>query len=313
MDNLIFSLNATVPVFFVIFIGWLLRRVGVLGDTFSDVNNRLAFRILFPVLLFRDIAATDLHETFDAKFLIFCFLVTLVCFCVLWVLARLFCKPRESIGSFVQGSMRGSAAILGVAFVENMYGGSGMVPMMILAAVPVYNVGSVIILTCYSSEKPKGGQLRQVVLSVLTNPMILGIAAGIPFAIFHVDFPQMVDKCIGNLASLTTPLALLLVGAGFDFQQAKEKKALAGIATVIKLLVLPAVFLPIAVAFGFRGQALIAILIMLGSPATVSSYIMAKSMHNDAALSCSIVVLTTLFSAVSVTTLIFILRTLQLV
>lgn len=300
------------PIFFVIFAGWMFKKIGILGEHFQDANNTLAFRILFPILMFRDISQTNLAEVFTAKFFFFCLAVTLVCLSTVWCGAALFCKEKASIGSFVQGSIRGSAGILGVAFAVNMYGNSGMVPLMIIAIVPVYNIGSVILLTIYSSERRKDtrGQLKQVCKEVVTNPLILGILAGIPFALLHVDFPSMVDKCVDNLAVLTTPLSLLLVGSGFDLKQAGQKKKLTLLASLIKLVIQPAVFLPIAIWFGFRDQALIAILIMLGAPATVSSYIMARSMHNDADLSCGIVVITTLLSAVTVTGFIFVLRTL---
>ncbi len=309
MENLLFSLNATLPIFFVIFAGWLLRRIGILGESFQDANTKLCFQILLPLMLFTDICETDISQMFSIKFLLFCVVSTLVCLLGIWGLAVLFCKDRDSIGSFVQGSMRGSAGILGVAFAENMYGNAGMVPLMIIAIVPVYNIGSVILLTMYSRERPPKGQVRSMLLSVLTNPLILGVLAGVPFALLHVDFPPLMDKCLNNLSVLTSPLALLLVGSGFALKQPPKQWKLSIIATLIKLLVLPAIFLPVAVWMGFREQALIAILIMMGAPSTVSGYIMAKSMHNNAELSCSIVVLTTLFSAVTVTGFIFLLRT----
>jgi len=312
VEHLIFSLNATIPVFFVIFAGWVLKKIGVLKASFQEANNTLVFRVLFPIMLFRDISQTDLNETFTAKFFFFCRFATMLCLFAVWGAALLFVKERAAIGSFVQGSIRGSAGVLGVAFAVNMYGHSGMVPLMMVAIVPVYNISAVILLSIYSSEQSgnRTEQLRQVVKDVVTNPLILGILAGVPFALLRVDFPAMADKCINNLADLTTPLALLLVGSQFDFSTLSAKKVLTAVACVIKLVIQPAVFLPLAVWMGFREQELIALLIMLGAPSTVSSYIMARNMHNDADLACGIVVITTLFSAVTVTGFIYILRVL---
>ena len=53
-----------------------------------------------------------------------------------------------------------------------------------------------------------------------------------------------------------------------------------------------------------------AVLIMLGSPTTVSCYIMAKNTGNDSVLTSSIIVLTTLLSSVTLTGWIFVLRSL---
>ena len=308
MSNLEFSLNATMPVFFVIFAGWFLKKIGIIRKDFQEANNRLVFRVLLPIMLFCDVAETDLSATFSMKFFLFCVLATLVCFAVVWSLAALLNKDKASIGSFVQGSVRGSAGILGVAFAENIYGHAGMVPLMMIAIVPIYNIGSVILLTMYSSERPPQGQIRKVCLEVLTNPLILGILAGIPFALLHVQFPELVQKSLNNLSVITSPLALLMVGADFDLQKASAQRIPVLLATAIKLVIQPAVLLPVAILLGFRGESLIAILIMLGAPATVSGYIMARGMHNNVSMAGSIVVLTTMLSAVTVTGIIFILR-----
>ena len=80
-------------------------------------------------------------------------------------------------------------------------------------------------------------------------------------------------------------------------------------AVFIKLIALPLIFLPIAVKMGFRREALVAIIIMLGSPTTVTCYIMAKNMGNDGVLASGIVVVTTLLSSVTLTFIIFLLKT----
>lgn len=308
MNNLIFSLNATVPVFFVIFMGWVFRRTGIVDERFSEVNDKLSFKILFPVLLFRDISAADLKQDFDIKFAAFCFISTTVCFCTIWILAEIFIKDKTITGSFVQGSFRGSAAILGVAFVENMYGNAGMVPLMIVAAVPLYNIFSVIILTVRGKESKKLS-FKKLMLSIVKNPMIIGIVSGLPFAVLRIDFPDMADKCINNLSSLAMPLALLALGAGFQGKNAIKNIKPSIIASLIKLVIQPAIVLPIAIMMGFKNQEIIALLIMTGAPTTVSSFIMAKNMNNDAELASSIVVITTLFSSVTITAIIFIFKT----
>lgn len=308
MDNFIFSLNATIPVFFVIFMGWFLKKIGIIDERFSQVNDRLSFKVLFPLLLFRDISAADLKQDFDIKFAVFCFTATFLCFTAIWILSEIFIKDKSIIGSFVQGSFRGSAAILGVAFVQNMYGNSGMVPLMIVAAVPLYNIFSVIILTVRGRSGEKIS-IKKLLMSIVKNPMIIGIFTGLPFALLEVHFPVMIEKCISNLSVLTTPLALLSVGAGFEFKNAKAKLKPSIIASVIKLVIQPAILLPVAIMMGFRNQEIIALLIMTGAPTTVSSFIMAKNMNNDAELASSIVVITTLFSSVTITAMIFILKT----
>lgn len=313
MENLVFSLNATLPIFLVIFLGWILRQKNILTKEFVPATNDFVFKILFPIQLFRDISSVNIKEMANPKFIIFCFVATLICISIIWGFSVLFIKEKKSIGSFVQGAYRGSSAILGVAFSQNMYGNSGMVPMMIIASVPLYNIVAVTLYSIYGEGNNLHGKdlIKKVLLGIVTNPIIIGIVCGIPFALLDITFPTIIDKTISNLAGITSTLALLIIGADFEGTQAIKKFKLTTIASLIKLVIQPALILPIAIYLGFRNQELVAIMIMLSSPTTVASFIMAKSMKNDAVLSCSIVVLTTLLSSVSITAIIFILKSLQ--
>lgn len=310
LSNFCYSINATLPIFLVMFLGWWLKRIHFLTDEFISVADKLVFKVALPVLVFKDIAGADLSSDFDLRFVAFCFLSTCVFFGVTWILAELFMKDKQMIGSFVQGSFRGSAAILGIAFAQNIYGDSGLVPMMIVASIPLFNIFSVIVLmrSQHAGETDKKVVVKKTLKGIITNPIILGIFLGIPFAIIQFQFPVILQKGIQSVANLSTPLALITIGAGFSVGTAKQKWKPTVIASIIKLIVIPGCFLPLAIVFGFRGEALVALLILTGAPTTVSSYIMAKNMGNDAELSSSIVVVTTLMSSVTLTLIIFLLK-----
>lgn len=308
MNDFLFSLNSTIPIFFVIFIGWFLRQRGMLDDGFLSAGNKFVFSVALPALLFRDISGADIRNVFDLKYVLYCMIVTSLMFWGIWLFTEIFMKDKSMIGAFVQASFRGSAAILGIAFIENIYGHSTVGPLMIVASVPLYNIYSVLVLTMRGTGN-ENGSIKTAFINILKNPIILGIFAGLPFSFLHVDFPSVIDKCINNLAITATPLGLLLVGAGFEGKKALAKIKPTMAATIIKLFILPMLFLPIAMYLGFHGESMIAILIMLGSPTTVSCYIMAKNMGNDHVLTSSIIVMATLLSSVSLTFWVFILRT----
>ena len=314
MNNLIYSLNATVPIFMIILLGWLLKKINIINDDFISVNNKLAFNILFPVLLFRDLSRMKIAENFSVSFILICFLMTVASIFFISLFSHIFIKDKTIVGSFIQGSFRSSAAILGVSIAENLYGNSGMVPMMIIAVVPLYNIFSVILLTVNSRDSiEKKISKKKLALSIAKNPMIVSIFIGIVFSFLQISFPPMISKTIDSLSATASPLALLIVGAGFSTSSSISKIKPCVIASLIKLVILPVVFLPIAILLGFRNQSLIAILIMLGSPSTVSGYIMAKSMGNDSELASGIVVITTIFSALTVTAFIYILKFFSLI
>lgn len=313
MSAFLFSLNATMPVFLVMVVGYVLRRIGMLNEEFCAVANRYVFKVALPLLLFRDIAQTNLRSDFQPAFVIYCMVVTTVMFLGVWALAAVWIREKDLVGAFSQAAVRSSAAVLGIAFVENIYGDAGLTPMMIVAAVPLFNIYSVIILTFSAKHRVKGsGAIRAACSNVLRNPIILGILAGVPFSLFGISIPTIPMKTVTSIAATATPIALLVVGAGFEGRSALSRFRLTTVAAGIKLIALPALFLPIAIACGFHGAEMIAILIMVGSPTTVSCYIMAKNMDNDGELTSSIVVLTTLLSSVTLTGWIFLLRTMGL-
>jgi predicted permease len=221
-------------------------------------------------------------------------------------------KDDTMKGAFVQASFRGSAAVLGAAFIQNMYGNSGMAPLMIIGAVPLYNIYSVIVLTL-KSNIPGDKNIKSAFINICKNPIILAILAGILVSLLDISFGSIIDKSISNIASIGTPLALITIGAGFEGKKAITKIKPTLIASLIKLVILPAIFLPIAIHLGFRDQKMIALLIMLGAPTTVSCYIMAKNMNNDGVLTSSIVVATTFFSSVTITFWIYILKSLMVI
>ena len=310
LNNFIYSLNATLPVFAVMVLGWMLKRVGFLTEEFTTVADKLVFKVALPAMLFLDIAEMDPSQLLDGKFVLYGFVVTLVSILGIWGLTKIFMKDKTQVGAFVQGAYRSSAAVLGIALITNVYGNAGYAPLMILASVPLYNVFAVVILVLEAGGGGKldAARMKNVLLNVVKNPILIGIFLGAPFAVLQIPIPAMAEKTLSMLSNLATPLALLAIGAAFVWGDALKKAKPTVLAVLIKLVVLPALFLPAAVFLGFRDAQLMAILIMLGSPSTPSGYIMAKQMGNDHVLANGIVVLATLLAAVTITGWIFLLR-----
>ena len=308
MSNLIYSINATLPIFLLIILGKVLKTTKIINDEFTKTADRYVFRIALPALLFSDLTENNVGCAFDGKYVLFCFSVTIFSIAVLWGLTEKFMKNEEQKGAFIQGSYRSSAAILGLAFINNMYDSVGMAPLMIIGCVPLYNIFAVIILTLKGDNGGKKPNMKETFINVMKNPILLSILIALPFALLNLHFPSFVNKAIGSVANTATPLALISIGASFEGKKALKKMKPTLLASFIKLILLAGLFLPLAVFFGYRNQELMALLVMLGSPTTVSSYIMAKNTGNDGILTSSIIVLTTLLSSLTLTLWIFVLK-----
>ena len=316
MENFIYSVDATFPIFLVMVIGYILKQIGMLNHNFVTVANRFNFKVTLPFMLFRDISGVDIRAVFDIRYVLFCALVSTACFWIIWGGVKLFLKDQSMRGAFVQASFRSSAAVMGLAFIQNMYGSSAMGPLMIVSAVPLYNIFSVIVLTfegAHSGEVDPKQKIKAACINIAKNPIILGILAGLIVGLLGIDFPVIVDKTVNSVAQMATPLALITIGAGFEGRKALAKIRPTIVASMIKLVIQPLIFLPVAAWMGFRGEQMIAILIMLASPTTPSCYIMAKNMDNDGVLTASVIVMTTLLAAFTLTGWIFILKTVGLI
>ena len=316
MENFIYSVDATFPIFLVMVIGYILKQIGMLNDNFVTVANRFNFKVTLPFMLFRDISGVDIRAVFDIRYVLFCALVSTACFWIIWGGVKLFLKDQSMRGAFVQASFRSSAAVMGLAFIQNMYGSSAMGPLMIVSAVPLYNIFSVIVLTfegAHSGDVDPKQKIKDACINIAKNPIILGILAGLIVGLLGIDFPVIVNKTVNSVAQMATPLALITIGAGFEGRKALAKIRPTIAASMIKLVIQPLIFLPVAAWMGFRGEQMIAILIMLASPTTPSCYIMAKNMDNDGVHTASVIVMTTLLAAFTLTGWIFILKTVGLI
>ena len=314
MENLIFSLNATIPVFLLMVLGLALRKIGWIDEAFASRMNKFVFRVPLPVLLFQDLATVDFYEMWDGRFVLFCFAVTFLGIVIAGLLSLLL-KNRRIQGEFIQASYRSSAALLGIAFIQNIYGSAGIAPLMIIGSVPLYNIMAVAVLSFFSPERKKldAGTVKKTWKGIVTNPIIIGILIGMIWSLLRLPLPEIAAKTVSSIGATATPLGLMAMGASFDFRKALGQKGPALAASFLKLIGFCAVFLPIAAAMGFRQENLVAILIMLGSATTVSCYVMAKNMGHEGTLTSSVVMLTTLGSAFTVTAWLYILKSLGLI
>ena len=319
MDSLIFSLNATIPVFLVMVTGYCLKYTKLVTPDFVKSLNQFNYTLTLPILLFMDISTADFYSVWDSKYVLYCFFVTLICILVIYGIAGLIfhlmasrshTDNRSLLGEFVQASYRGSAAVLGIAFIENIYGTSVIGPLMILGTVPLYNVMAVVILSLTAPDNKGLGkaQLKKTLLGILTNPIIISILLGLVFSLLRIRLPYVINRSFSMIAQLATPLALLTLGAGFEGRKALAMIKPTLIASCIKLMVQPAIFLMPAAMLGFRDEQLVALLIMLGAPTTVSCHIMAKNLHHEGVLTSSVVVATTFLSSITMTFWLFLLR-----
>jgi len=309
VENFLFSLNVVVPVFVVMFLGFILKKREVITPGFLESGNKIVYYIGLPALLFRGVYTTNIGEFIDAKFISFTVITSVAAFFIIWGVSAIFLKEKPVLASFAQGAYRGSFALLGTPLIINLAGDAGMAraALVVVFVVPFFNVFSILALAPCTGEKLS---VWKTIGKVLKNPSNVMIAIGILLAVFNLSLPVMVNGAINTTANLATPLALLCLGGGMTFHGFDAKFKYAMIGSVIKVAIMPAIFVVIAAVFGFRDYDLAVILLLFGVPSAVVGYSMAAQMGGDTYIAGTIVVFSTIMSAVTLTTFIYVLRVL---
>lgn len=319
LNNLVFSLNATMPIFLMMVVGYILKKIKMLDERTTGVINKLVFRLFLPALLFSDLVSQDFVSIWDGGFVLFCFLSTLISIAVSALLSKVFGDSR-SRGEFIQASYRSAAATLGIAFMTNVYDNVSMVALMIIGCVPIYNIFAVLILSLISPENEGNDNaladkniIIKTLKNIVTNPIIISIAAGAIWSLLKIPQPKILFRGIEYLANVASPLALIGLGASFEFKNVVDNLKSVVSVSFNKLVLFVIIFLPVCIFLGFRDEKIVAALIMLGSATTSSSFIMAKNMGHDGKLTSCVVMITTLLSSFTLTLWLFILKTIGVI
>ena len=314
MENLIFSLNATIPIFLMMLLGMLFRKLGWMDEVFAAKMNKFVFLVPLPVLLFEQLATVDFSEVWDIKFILFCFVVTAISITISTLISLLW-RDRSVKGEFIQATYRSSAALLGIAFIQNIYGTAGMAPLMIIGSVPLYNIMAVVVLSVFKPGNNSFDKalVKKTLKGIATNPIIIGIVAGFVWSALKLPMPSILHKTVSSIGATATPMGLMSMGATFEMKKATSKMKPTLVAVFMKLVGFCVVFLPMAALLGFRNEEMIAILVMLGSATTVSCFVMARNMGHEGTLSSGVIMMTTLLSAFTLTMWLDVLRSFGLV
>ncbi len=318
LDSFFYSVNAVLPVFILVIIGFVLKKYGKITEAFTDIADWIVFKVSLPVMLFLEVAKSSVSEGMNAEMILFVVIAVSTAFLLTSVTVALTVKDKDKRGALIQGICRSNFAILGTPIAVNMFGDIGGVSIAVAMpfVILMYNSYSVIVLSVFSKNtenKLNKKTLVSILKNIVTNPLIIGVALALPFMIFEISLPTVADKSFSYISALATPLALISIGASFKLDSLKGRIGYAVCGAVCKTVILPTIALTTSVILGLRGISLGVILLCFGTPSAVSSYIMAKKMDNDHELAAQILLLSTFLCVVTIFIGIFILKTAGLI
>ena len=313
MDGFWFSFNAVMPLILIVALGYLLTHLKVFGAPFIDQANKFCFNVAFPISLFSSIVNLDLEIDISWKLYALVIGAILLIVLLLMLIVPRFVKGNPQRGALIQGIYRGNFLLMGYPLARNFFGEAGIGPVVMLLPVVVglYNFIAVFVLEYYDDSHPRS-HIGAIALKIIKNPLIIGALAGTAFTLLRLELPLFISRATEDLGGIASPLALVLLGAQFNWHRVAGNVRLLVAAVVVRMLVIPVLVIAAAILLGFSGPELGGVFILFCAPTAISSYVMAKSMHSDAELAGQIILITTVLSVVTLFAGSYILRYLHL-
>ena len=300
MESLQLSFNAVAPIFILLVVGYFLKAIKFVDQKSLNTINKLVFNLFLPVLLFYNIYKTDTGSIFDTKLVVFSLAFVILSFAAGYIIALICTKDNAKRGVMIQGFFRSNLAIFGVPIVGYICGeGSGaLTALMVAITIPVFNVLAVIALERFRAE---GGGLNfwRLLKGIIKNPLIIGCLLGLIFFLTGIKLPSILEKSVKDISGVATPLAIMVLGAKFEFSAVKGCLKELAVTLSARLIIIPFFVLLAAVLLGFSGEALACILITFASPVATSSFAMAQQMGGDEQLAAQLVVMSSAFCLIT--------------
>lgn len=311
MENFLISLNTVLPLFLVIGMGCLARRLNLISAGAVREANSLCFKLFMSTLLFYNIYTSDLNSSFNVPLLAFSIGGVLVEFLIGLILIPRLEQTPPARGVMLQAFFRTNVILLGIPIASSLFGSEniGQVSVILAFVVPALNVLAVIALEMYRDGRPNP---KKILKGVATNPLVIAAVIAISMVLLGIRLPFVLESAVGSIANAATPLALILMGASLNFSRFKSSARNLIVCVSERLVIVPILFVSLAAAMGFRGLSLCTVMLLFGGPVAVNSYTMAMQMDGDTDLAGGIVLFTTGLSCLTLFVWIWLLKSLGL-
>ena len=298
LNSFLLSINAIASIFVMMAVGYGAKRLLHLEKEHVARFNSLVFHTLLPLMLFYNVYNSDIRGGVNLRCLGLALGVLAALFALTWALVKRVEGENSQRGVMIQAAFRSNFLLLGMPLIRELCPGADLatVSVMLAIVVPCYNVLAVITLETFSRKQI---DVKKILLGIVKNPLILASAAGIVLNLSGLRLPTFLDNPISQLGTSASPVALLLLGAQFEFQDVRSHRRNLAICTALRLVVFPGVALPLAALTGLRGPEFAVLISMFATPTAVSSFSMAVQMGGSPELAASAVTVTTLLSAVT--------------
>jgi len=295
MEQIVVAFEVVSPVFLIIGLGYYLKAIKIINESFIQMTMKVIFNVCLPGLLFLKVSNADVAIILSLdsiKYGVFVILMTIVLFFVSKTYASLKID-KHSRGAFVQGSFRSNYIIIGYSVLHSLFGDLiiSRMALLVIVIVPLYNILSIWVLSEDHTLSAKDN-FNAIVKKIVTNPLIIGIVLGFVFALFKIKVPVILESTLGKLGATGTPLGLIGIGGYMTLEGLKSVKV-SLVAVLMKIVLFPALAVTMAVLLGYGYMDVTILFILFGAPAAISSFVMATALGGDGQLAANIVIIST--------------------
>lgn len=299
IESLILAINVIIPLVVFMCIGYFIRLRGIVSDTTLKELNNVVFKVLLSTMVFYNIYTADLASSFDLKLLIYAIMSLLVMITVLCIIVPRLIEDKTIAPVVIQGIYRSNFVLFGLQVTASICGSEnlGMTTILISVIIPMFNVIAVILFETFRSGK---ADIKKLLKGIAKNPLIIASVLGLIAVFSGAKFGSNVDGVLKTISQLATPMSLIVLGGSITVNGIKKYWKTSLIVSAFRLVIVPMIFLSIAIGLGVRGVGLVSLMVMFGSPTAVSSFPMATSMGGNSEMAGQIVAMTTILSVATI-------------
>lgn len=292
---------AIAPIFGLIVLGHLLRRVDVPSEAFWDSVDKLVYWVMLPALLFHKMSTSKIDPTLVGSYSIVILGSFVFAVCVSLLTVRLARLPGPVASSVMQGGVRHNTFIA-LAVAESLYGAPGLELAVLASAmlIPVTNATIVPVLISLVPNQSSRGTVSALLHDIVRNPLIGSVAAGVLVnALWGAKIPVLHDMT-GLLGDAALPIVLLSIGASLKLRGLTASWFPISLALALKMAVFPAAIVVAAQFLGLNEMQTIVAMLFGTAPTAVSVYALARQLGGDAPLMAAIVTIQTTMSFLTI-------------
>ena len=300
---MISTFETLLPVFIVILIGYGLRRFRIIHDDQWQGLDRFCYFVLFPAIIFKEIAAADFSGVPVLQMAMAMMLAVLTMFAVLVILHRPIMAALKIDGPQFTSVLQGAArwhTFIAFAIVPLQFGPRALPLAAVSAAAmtPLLNILCVIVMSRFvpGARVPP----KTLALSIILNPFVFSSLGGVAWQLSGLAMPAIGLQVLDMIGRGALGLALLTVGAALRLGEAMTNWPPLAAAAMLKLLVMPLIMAATLTLMGVTGDAFAVALLCAAVPTGSGAYVLARQMGGDAPMMANILTLQVIAAAITI-------------